>query len=481
MIRVITYGTFDLLHHGHIRLLARAKALGEYLIVGVTSEDFDMSRGKINVHQSLATRMEAVSALGIADEIIVEEYEGQKIDDILRYDIDIFTVGSDWAGKFDYLKEYCRVVYLDRTEGISSSAIRADKRMLRVGLVGEAGRCVKFAGECGFVNGVCLSGICTDKVSRARELFPEISLITKSYADILSNSDAVYITSHPSRHYAQAKQALEAGKHVLCELPVTLEAAKTRELYSLAKNKKCILMAAAKTAYATAYVRLLLLAKEGRIGQVVSIDATCTRLRKRIAEDTESLSDSLGSVFAWGPTALLPVFQILGDRYRDIHIVSRYEDNERKHDSFTKIDFLYDSSVAAVKVADGVKSEGELILSGTEGYLYVPAPWWKTDYFEIRYEDIKQNRRYFFQLDGEGIRHEIVAFVKAIETGRPSQNISKTVVENISRVMELFLGPGNRCVLPEKQIQNHSESPNGSKALSGKPICKAIQGRPGEE
>ena len=96
MTKVITYGTYDLLHYGHIRLLERAKELGDYLIVGVTADDFDKTRGKINVQQSLMERIEAVRATGLADEIIVEEYEGQKIDDIQRYGVDIFTVGSDW-------------------------------------------------------------------------------------------------------------------------------------------------------------------------------------------------------------------------------------------------------------------------------------------------------------------------------------------------------------------------------------------------
>ena len=126
MVKVITYGTYDLLHYGHIRLLERAKALGDYLIVGVTSDSFDIARGKINVQQPLMERIEAVKETGLADEIIVEEYEGQKIDDIRRYGVDIFTVGSDWEGKFDYLNEYCKVVYLDRTIGVSSSEIRTE-------------------------------------------------------------------------------------------------------------------------------------------------------------------------------------------------------------------------------------------------------------------------------------------------------------------------------------------------------------------
>lgn len=137
MIKVITYGTFDLLHYGHIRLLERAKALGDYLIVGVTSDDFDKARGKINVRQSLIERIEAVKSAHIADEVIIEEYEGQKIDDVRKYGIDIFAIGSDWKGKFDYLDSYCKVVYLPRTEGVSSSKIRAEKRKIKIGVVGE--------------------------------------------------------------------------------------------------------------------------------------------------------------------------------------------------------------------------------------------------------------------------------------------------------------------------------------------------------
>ena len=144
MIKVITYGTYDLLHYGHIRLLKRAKALGDYLIVGVTADSFDVARGKINVRQTLMERIEAVKATGLADEIVIEEYEGQKIDDIRRFGVDIFAIGSDWKGHFEYLKEFCKVVYLDRTQGISSSELRAEKRELRIGLVGESGILNKF-------------------------------------------------------------------------------------------------------------------------------------------------------------------------------------------------------------------------------------------------------------------------------------------------------------------------------------------------
>ena len=127
MTKVITYGTFDLIHYGHIRLLERAKKMGDYLIVGVTSDDYDKTRGKINNQQSLMERIAGVRETGLADEIIVEEYEGQKIDDIRRYEVDVFAIGSDWEGKFDFLKEEgVEVVYLPRTPEISTSQIKKD-------------------------------------------------------------------------------------------------------------------------------------------------------------------------------------------------------------------------------------------------------------------------------------------------------------------------------------------------------------------
>ena len=136
MKKVITYGTYDLLHQGHINLLRRAKELGDWLIVGVTTDNFDLERGKMNTCNNVMERIEAVKATGYADQIIIEEYKGQKIDDIQKYGVDIFAIGSDWEGYFDYLKEYCEVVYLPRTEGISSTQLREERPSVRVGIIG---------------------------------------------------------------------------------------------------------------------------------------------------------------------------------------------------------------------------------------------------------------------------------------------------------------------------------------------------------
>ena len=438
MIKVITYGTYDILHYGHIRLLERAKALGDYLIVGVTADGFDQNRGKINVQQSLMERVEAVRMTGLADEIIVEEYEGQKIDDIRRYGVDIFTVGSDWVGEFDYLNEYCKVVYLERTDGVSSTEIRSQKREVQFGLVGESNVLNKFERECRVVNGAKVTGVCTERITELSPVFSTLDCITKDYDELLKNVDAVYLFSHPQKHYEQAKKALMQGKHVLCESPIAMTKKEVEELFELAKEKKLVIMEGIKTAYSTAYYRLLLLIKSGIIGDVISVDATCTSLENNIYERPQLIESSWNSICAWGTIALLPVFQILGTEYSSKSIVSKLANSENKFDLFSKIAFVYPNAVASIKVGVGIKSEGELIISGTKGYVYVPAPWWKTDYFEVRYENLQNNKRYFYQLDGEGIRYEIVAFVKAIQTGKNTSYIDENISESIADVINDF-------------------------------------------
>ena len=438
MTKVITYGTYDLLHYGHIRLLERAKALGDYLIVGVTSDSFDLTRGKINAQQSLMERIEAVRATGIADEIIVEEYEGQKIDDIKRYDVDIFTVGSDWKGHFDYLNEFCQVVYLDRTEGVSSSEIRAERRELRIGLVGNSTLLNKFEQESHFVNGVSISGICTIDSSDLSDDIVTQYLITESLDELLKVSDAIYVVSHPKKHYDQIKQALLADKHVLCESPIATSVKQFEELRHIAQARNLQLMDSIKTAYSTAYNRMLLLVKSGVIGEVKSVDSICTSLsdlEKKTKRGT-NLNEVWNSICAWGPTAMLPIFQILGTGYVCKQITSHLIADD--FDTFTKVAFIYPHAVASLKVGKGVKSEGELIISGTKGYVYVPAPWWKTDYFEVRYENPADNRRYFYQLDGEGIRYEIVSFLKAVQQGKNYSYIDNAQSFSIVNIIDDF-------------------------------------------
>ena len=131
MKKVITYGTYDLLHVGHINLLRRAKELGDYLIVVVSSDEFNAIKGK-KAYYSFEDRKKILEAIKYVDEVLPEYTWEQKIDDVVNNNVDVFVMGDDWAGKFDFLKEYCEVVYLPRTEGISTSKIKED-----LGIVGS--------------------------------------------------------------------------------------------------------------------------------------------------------------------------------------------------------------------------------------------------------------------------------------------------------------------------------------------------------
>lgn len=428
MIKVITYGTFDLLHEGHIRLLRRAKALGDYLIVGVTTENFDMSRGKINVQQTLMERMEAVRQTGIADEVIPEEYIGQKIDDIKRYNISIFAIGSDWRGQFDYLNEYCEVVYLPRTAGISSSQLRSVVSV-RIGAVGSDPVMLKLRDNAAVVNGVTMDAIYTPEAAPA--LAAEFAHTYETYTDLLANNDAVYVAVRPEERYAYTKEALIAGKHVISESPIAMTRAQVSELFDLARERGLTLFDSVKTAYSVAFSRLILLIKSGMIGDIKSIDVTCTTLEVR---EWLSKTHYYTSFTGWGAIALLPILKILGTRYEKVNMQTL----GGRDDIYTKADLTYDGALATLHVGTGVKSEGDLRVAGTKGYVYVPAPWWKSGYFEVRFEDATKNRPYFYENDGEGLRMELVHFVRCINSHEENFYMSREASEAIADMMERF-------------------------------------------
>lgn len=125
MKKVITYGTFDLLHWGHINILKRAKELGDYLIVGLSSDEFNELKHKESYH-SYEERKLILEAIRYVDEVISEETWEQKTSDVEKYGVDVFVMGDDWQGEFDFLKTQCEVVYLPRTKGISTSKIKVD-------------------------------------------------------------------------------------------------------------------------------------------------------------------------------------------------------------------------------------------------------------------------------------------------------------------------------------------------------------------
>jgi len=415
MKKVITYGTYDLFHHGHKRLLERAKSLGDYLIVGVTTKNYDDSRGKLNVQQTLMKRIENVKSCGLADEIIIEEYEGQKINDIQKHGVDIFAIGSDWTGKFDYLKEYCEVVYLERTKGVSSTELRNESYgILKLGMVGYGRIAKRFIKESKFVSGINVEGVFgrnKETLSKFKDEY-ELSFETTKYDELLNKVDAIYIATPHLSHYEYAKKALKEGKHVLCEKPMVLEENQVDELYDIAKKNNCVLLEAVKTAYSPGFIRLVSLAKSGVIGKIKNVEATFTKLMDGTTREFDA-DKAGGSITELATYPLLAISKLLGNESVRIDFFS-YLDDTKKVDLFTKINIIYKNAIATAKVGLGVKSEGDLVVAGTKGYIYVPAPWWKTEYFEVRYEDFSKNKKQFYNFEGDGLRYEIAEFISMI-------------------------------------------------------------------
>lgn len=419
MVKVITYGTYDLFHEGHIRLLERAKKLGDYLIVGVTTENFDSNRGKLNVQESLMQRIENIKNSGLADEIIIEEFEGQKVNDILKYGIDIFAIGSDWYGKFDYLSKYCEVRYLERTKGISSTELRSKSYgIIKLGIIGYGRIATRFIQESKFVSGINVEGVYGFNQDRMK-LFAEkheLAFYESNFNKFIDKVDAIYIASPHESHYEYAKIALQRDKHVLCEKPMALKKEQVIELYSIARENNCVILEAIKTAFSPGFIRLQNIAHSGIIGDIKNVDATFTKLIEGNLRELKKEAIG-GSVTELASYPLFAFSKLLGCNSISEQFIS-FKDIEREIDLFTKINIIYKNATASAKIGLGVKSEGDLIISGTKGYIYVPSPWWKTEYFEIRFEDFSENRKHFYKFDGDGLRYEISEFISMINNKR---------------------------------------------------------------
>lgn len=442
MKKVITYGTFDLLHIGHIKLLERAKALGDYLIVGVTTDNFDIERGKMNTCNNVMERIQAIQATGIANQIVIEEYQGQKIDDIKKYGVDIFAIGSDWIGKFDYLNEFCKVIYLPRTEGISSTEIREKRKCINIGIIGTGSIANRFIPESKCVNNNTITIAYNPDIEECDSFCKKNNIPNRATMenDVYHCCDAVYIASPHYTHYEYVKHALNAGKHVLCETPFVFTKYQAEELYGIAEKRGLTLMVALKTAYCPAFGHLISLLKSGIIGEIVEVNASVTTL-------TDSNSIKLNKQYYGGSMnenacfPILPILKLLGTKFYNINFYSKMKNEV---DVYTKAVFRYSNAIASFQVGLGVKSEGNMVISGTKGYAYIPAPWWKTDYFEIRYEDMNKNKKYFYPYAGEGLRYEIKEFVSSIlSIGSHYSKLNKDENIAMAYIQELYLNGNN--------------------------------------
>jgi len=392
MKKVITYGTFDLFHQGHYNILKRAKACGDYLIVGITSESYDIQRCKMGVRDSLATRIENVRKTGFADEIIIEEFQGQKIQDVQKYGVDVLVEGSDWYGKFDYLKPYCEVVYLERTKDISSTQLRMRDQFLHVGLMLDKPDDNHFVMESKYVSGVHVERVYAPDQALS-EALNEQYVLNGGFADrdaFLEGVDAVYVHGAPEFKFECAKAALLHGKHVLCSFPMAGTAEDMRKLASIAAQKNLILLDCLPLAYLHAFNQLMWMVESGTIGEALS-------LKCAISTEADPALSGVPVHFY----ALYAALRLCGAEAAETFVFDKPIGKGRRYSNL----FLKTPKTAAcLEIGQGVQLHCGLTILGESGQIIVPDDWWNTSYFEtIRYDGSK--KRYCYNYDGNGMRY----------------------------------------------------------------------------
>lgn len=263
---------------------------------------------------------------------------------------------------------------------------------------------------------------------------------------MLSLVDAVYIISSPNTRIEFAKTAILCGEHVLIETPISLNRKDAILIYQLADENNVVLCEALKTAYSLAFQRMCLLVRSRIIGKVKGVEATCTDISLNNPKWLYKNKFG-GALIEWGSYVIFAVMSILGQNEKSINFISSFDDNNV--DIYTKINMLYPNAEASLKVEIGEKSEGDLIISGTTGYIYIyiSSPWWKMDYFEVRRENFRNNKKYFYQFEGDGIRYELAEFIKCIRNNLENNKLTYTESAKIAEVIEKFLSGDNvNCI-----------------------------------
>lgn len=267
-----------------------------------------------------------------------------------------------------------------------------------------------------------------------------IQACTADWDEFVDNIDAAYVASPHETHYEYSRKLLLSGKHVLCEKPAALKKEQVRELIDIAQNNQLVYMEALKTAYCPGYKALIQIAESGRIGRIVEVEAAFSRLTPLNTREYKD-DDCNGSFLEFGSYTLLPVLTLLGCEYDDVTF--RTVRAQNGVDAYTKafIEYKdeYIDKTAIVKTGLGAKTEGQLVVTGTNGYILAKSPWWLTKEFEVRYENPGKIERYRFGYEGTGLCYEVREFVHRIKN-----NDKKTVdiYDNISiamaEVMERF-------------------------------------------
>lgn len=390
MKKVITYGTYDLFHRGHYNMLKRAKEAGDYLIVGVTGDNYDIGRGKLSVRDSLATRIENVRNTGFADEIIVEEYLGQKISDIIEYDIDAFVIGDDWKGKFDHLNAYCNVIYLERTKNISSTQLREENfKTYNIGILTDINDDNQIVRDSKLVTGYNVIGVYSENTNLADDFKDKYGLdeAYNSLDKIVEDSDIIFIRNDLEKRYDLIKLALTNDKHVICDPPFTLSVDKERELFDIAKEHNVILMENVKMVHINVFNQLLWMTRGGLIGDIIKFNCA-------VSKNDKNIDDLFYDLMA---LALCPVIKIMGSDYKSLHI----KNSRGIHNiEFSSVIIGYDTGEAVLNVGNQIRVANEMEIIGTKGTIRLKNNWWKANYFEL--EKVGSNTPEFYNMNFEG-------------------------------------------------------------------------------
>ena len=412
MKKVITYGTFDLFHQGHYNILKRAKELGDYLIVGVTGESYDMERGKLYVRDSLVTRIENVKKTGFVDKVIIEEYLGQKIHDVIEYDVDVLVIGSDWKGKFDHLRKYCDVVYLERTKNISSTLLREQNgRIYKLGIATDSNYDNDAVIESKYVSGIHVESVyCND--NGICEEFAEKYELDKSetdYNSFLGGVDIVYVKTKRELRYTLIKQALLNGKHVISDPAITLDESKLKELFDIAQQNNVILLENTPTLYLQAFNQLLWNARGNLIGDLVSIKFGVNK-NSIIARESADIYDCIS----------MPLSVITKMMGMDINVQIKTVKSESEEISYAVLMNNGDSLNTAFVLEIGIEYDvdSSMTILGTNGTIEVPGDWWQTGYFKMQMNSEDKDKRYSSNFEGNGFRYLIQSLLSMIEDER---------------------------------------------------------------
>lgn len=267
-----------------------------------------------------------------------------------------------------------------------------------------------------------------------------IQACTADWDEFVDNIDAAYVASPHETHYEYSRKLLLSRKHVLCEKPAALKKEQVRELIDIAQNNQLVYMEALKTAYCPGYKALIQIAESGRIGRIVEVEAAFSRLTPLNTREYKD-DDCNGSFLEFGSYTLLPVLTLLGCEYDDVTF--RTVRAQNGVDTYTKafIEYKdeYIDKTAIVKTGLGAKTEGQLVVTGTNGYILAKSPWWLTKEFEVRYENPGKIEQYRFGYEGTGLCYEVREFVHRIKNNdKKTVDISDNISIAMAGVMERF-------------------------------------------